>query len=554
MILQRQPHSFPFIEDWSSGSFETNFWTFEPAQGNWLINDTLGSPSPGAIFKGDSVTMVYSFAMVSHTINLTNVFQNIALYFDVSLESYINSGQEFLLVDIWNGDQWNTIDTLNNEGNIGLTENYYDITTIAAGKTIKVRFLAQGGDASNINYWLVDNIRITQPPSIVVSPLAFYAFFGPYDPKIQSFPMTIHNDGLEPLKYSITITNENTKVLEPFPVKFERIFDEAVLSRDPDSHPGGDPEQPTGAETTILHYDGPNFDAIGLTAGGTFHVAARFPASMVGQYTGSGIMSVDVYINSVPSTAILKIWGAGTGVSPGAILHQQLFTPVVSSWNNIELTNLVLIDGTDIWIGYEVTHDAGHHPAGCDSGPANPNGDWISVDGIPWEHLAGYGLNYNWNIRARLGDPHWLDIQPRNGEIAVGSFEVLDVTFHALLSLGWWFYETDYINITSNDPLNPLIIFPATIDILIEGTDDLNENSWAICYPIPASDIIILEVKHEISNVKVIDQLGNTIITENADKRSTFNINVKHLPIGLYFLQGEAKDGKVYSRKIAISR
>jgi hypothetical protein len=53
-------------------------------------------------------------------------------------------------------------------------------------------------------------------------------------------------------------------------------------------------------------------------------------------------------------------------------------------------------------------------PAGCDAGPANPNGDWISIDGTVWEHLAGYGLNYNWNIRAKLnpGEGLWLSVSP----------------------------------------------------------------------------------------------------------------------------------------------
>jgi hypothetical protein len=57
------------------------------------------------------------------------------------------------------------------------------------------------------------------------------------------------------------------------------------LSTAPGHIPGGEPEVPARNEV-ILNYDGPNNDAIGLTAGGTFHVAARFPSSMVGQYAG----------------------------------------------------------------------------------------------------------------------------------------------------------------------------------------------------------------------------------------------------------------------------
>jgi hypothetical protein len=552
--LQRLPLSFPFTEDWSSGSFETNLWTFEPEQGNWQINDTIGNPEPSVIFKGDSVTTNYSFELLSHEIDLSGVYQNIALYFDLSLITNTPGSQENLIIDIWDGISWINIDTLSSEADITLTTNYFDITNIAAGKTIKVRFLAQGLDASNLYYWLIDNIRITQPPFIVVSPTVFYGEFSYSLPGNYNYPMTFYNDGLEPLNYSITITRGNTKVLESFPGNFERIHDKAILSTDPGTQPGGEPLDPMYGFTPILHYDGQNFDAIGLTAGGTFHVAARFPASMVGQYAGYMVESVDIYINSVPDNANLKIWAAGTATTPGVVLHQQLFTPAGFSWNNIELSNPVLIDGTDIWVGYSVTHNAGQYPAGCDSGPANPNGDWISLDGVLWEHLAGYGLNYNWNIRARLdvGPPQWLDVQPRNGVIAGGSNETLDVIF---LNYNLWpyFSETAYINITTNDPLNPLMIVPVHIDVH-NSIDNLKDNSWAICFPIPASDIIILEVKHEISSFKVIDQFGRIIITEYASGKTIFNINVKHLPNGLYFLIAEAKDGKIYSRKILISR
>jgi hypothetical protein len=90
-----------------------------------------------------------------------------------------------------------------------------------------------------------------------------------------------------------------------------------------------------------------------------------------------------------------------------------------NSWITINLNNPVILDGTDIWVGYDVTHGAGQFPAGCDAGPANPNGDWISIDGTVWEHLAGFGLNYNWNIRAKLnpGEGLWLSVSPNSGTL-----------------------------------------------------------------------------------------------------------------------------------------
>ena len=46
-----------------------------------------------------------------------------------------------------------------------------------------------------------------------------------------------------------------------------------------------------------------------------------------GKVEGAAIESVDVYINDLPSNAILKIWGPGTTTTPGDLIHEQTFTP-----------------------------------------------------------------------------------------------------------------------------------------------------------------------------------------------------------------------------------
>ncbi len=177
------------------------------------------------------------------------------------------------------------------------------------------------------------------------------------------------------------------------------------LSLDPNHIPGGSPEI-RNREDVVLNYDGDNFDAIGLTAGGTFTVAARFPTSMVNPYEGYIMSTVDVYINDVPSTPTLKIYSAGSATAPGSIIHEQVFTATANSWVTIELNDDVELDGTDIWVGYTVTHGAGFFPAGCDAGPANVDGAWISTDGVSWDRLyeLAPALNYNWNIRATITD------------------------------------------------------------------------------------------------------------------------------------------------------
>jgi PKD repeat protein/uncharacterized protein (DUF2141 family) len=166
---------------------------------------------------------------------------------------------------------------------------------------------------------------------------------------------------------------------------------------------------PNQTDNEVIRYDnGVNNDAIGLTAGGTFEVSAYWPAATMSQYSGMWLTEVEVYINNLPDSFVLKIYDAGTITVPGALLHEETVSVTANSWNVIELSQPLDIKGDDIWIGYEVTHAAGEFVAGCDAGPAVAGfGDMISLDGITFEPMSGLGLDYNWNIASTLFEPQF---------------------------------------------------------------------------------------------------------------------------------------------------
>jgi len=143
-------------------------------------------------------------------------------------------------------------------------------------------------------------------------------------------------------------------------------------------------------------------NGIGLTNGGTFMVASRWTPSDLQPYNGMSVTKMMFYPNEDPDAIfVLKIWignNAGTEV-----MSQNVTSFIVNEFNEVILTNPVEIDASqEHWFGYEVTHDAGTYPAGCDDGPAVQElGDMISLDGTSWAGMsAAYGLDYNWNIAA----------------------------------------------------------------------------------------------------------------------------------------------------------
>ena len=250
---------------------------------------------------------------------------------------------------------------------------------------------------------------------IVVTPVALEELHD-NPPQVTVQDLTIHNLGTTPINYTV-VANAPTKqagsTVSSDPIEDQRILNERLAAEGHSNavvlsmaNTNVATPSPYQTDDDVIRYDnGVNDDAIGLTAGGTFEVAAYWPASSMGQYAGKKLSKVEVYINDVPNPFILKVYGQGSSTVPGALLHQQTVAVTGTSWNVIDLSTQVDITGGDLWVGYSVTHAGGTYPAGCDAGPAVAGkGDMISLDGVSFESMAGLGLNYNWNIASTLID------------------------------------------------------------------------------------------------------------------------------------------------------
>jgi hypothetical protein len=152
--------ALPFYEPWDAGSFDDQFWTFDPEPGNWEINTSAGNPAPTAEFNWAPSWTNYSFAMVSPFIDATTAANNVTLKFDLYLSDFGSTGLEKITVDVWDGAEWMMVDEIANTASIDWTTYMYDITDYALGELTKVRFVASGDDSFEINYWYVDNIMV----------------------------------------------------------------------------------------------------------------------------------------------------------------------------------------------------------------------------------------------------------------------------------------------------------------------------------------------------------------------------------------------------------
>ncbi len=311
---------------------------------------------------------------------------------------------------------------------------------------------------------------------------------------------------------------------------------------------GNDKIESNSSKTaTILSYDGDNIDAIGLLEGGTFYGAARFPSEMVATFENYDLESVDVYVGDVPTEIKLKVWGAGTTTEVGDLLYEQTFVPNTASWNTVTLDNPVAIDGTDIWVGFEITHDAGLYVLGLGEGAAVQDGNWLSVDALVWEHLSDYGLDGNWNIRANLsfGGMDWLSISPTSGILEESNSNEITLEFTAEgLEVDTY---TANIRISSNDAENPLVIIPVTLNVEpVSSVDDMNMIDVSI-YPNPAKDFINIVAQNDIVEYKIMNLLGQIVQHQKVNDNKVI-VDLAGINNGMYLIQVITNQGTLTQR------
>jgi len=311
--------------------------------------------------------------------------------------------------------------------------------------------------------------------------VSFMVDFAPAEPEIEADPLSLNEtlDTGETAEQSMTITNTGTGDLS-YQATIQFIEDEVRAKEVPvgrtalkqdiqldvkNDTQGFHPVTRNGKDDVVLNYDGANVDAIGLLDGGTFYGAARYPSSMVAPFGGYLLESVDVYVGDIPTEIKLMIWDAGTTTSPGDLLHEQVFTPTEASWNTVVLDETLEVSGADLWVGMMMTHDEGSFVLGVDGGPANMDANWLTQDVSEWEHLSDYGVNGNWNIRARLqyDGVHWLSLDPASGTIAEGESQQVTLDFSAE-ELEPGTYEAN-IRLNSNAVNEDLIIVPVTLEV-----------------------------------------------------------------------------------------
>ena len=152
------------------------------------------------------------------------------------------------------------------------------------------------------------------------------------------------------------------------------------------------------SDNNWLYYDDGVYSAGVGTGGSDVYWGIMLPAESL---TGNTLEKISVYEDSQynidPITVM--IYSGGDTAPAGDPLYTETFTPVGgSAFHEVTLASPVTIDQTqNVWI---ILKEYGTYPAmGCVN-TGDINGRWISLDGVQYEDVTTYGLDYTWMLRA----------------------------------------------------------------------------------------------------------------------------------------------------------
>lgn len=82
---------------------------------------------------------------------------------------------------------------------------------------------------------------------------------------------------------------------------------------------------------------------------------------------------------------------------------------------------------------------------------------------------------------------------------------------------------------------------------------EVNQHALKL-YPNPVKDKLTIEAENDITSITLIDVLGKKYEVENFIQSTTPEINITHLPKGVYFIEVLDENGNKYSSKLLITR
>lgn len=298
---------------------------------------------------------------------------------------------------------------------------------------------------------------------------------------------------------------------------------------------------------SICYDDGYNVDGVGRFSGGTFYWGIMFTAEDLAPYVGKKILKVMTY-DYAYHNGEFYIYTGGDTAPINKIYTQSYNCYGAKEYVEFELTEAIPIGNENIWIIFHNLNGQYIAPAGANTG--NPNGRWISEDGVQWwDMYADIEWNYTWNIRAFLnyeGDYPGMEndiigtMIYRDGELIV-SEPVSGNTFTDDADA-----DAEYCVKVVHGGL-PNVSYYAMSCLTCEGESiEENEVENIMVYPNPTKANLNVSAEN-MKRISIINAIGQVIYDKTVDADNEV-IDMTSYESGMYMILVVTDDGVAVKR------
>jgi hypothetical protein len=241
-------------------------------------------------------------------------------------------------------------------------------------------------------------------------------------------------------------------------------------------------------------------------------IALGFSSDSLQSHIGKTINEIDVFfMTSAITTASVRVYAMDYSLSypaPGQVLCEQTFTPD-SGWNHVQLTNPVLLDGSDLWIGAWFLHPIYTYPVAVDYGATDEYSGWTKTSNT-WTRY-----NNNYLIMGKIdGTPinPWISVSQPNGTINAGGEVTENVNINSN-NMQNNETHTAKLHCYSSDIENGEVIIPVTLTIADVAVNEHNQIEVSV-YPNPATDFVQV-TSDQIQRVEIYNMMGQKVFENN---------------------------------------
>ena len=535
----------PFYEPWDNGTFTYHEWETE---GGWVVSTGFGNPMPSADFQAfTSLLTNYSRSIESPTLSAAMyTCAKVYLDFDYKLLDRNATGDEKLTVELYTNGSWKKVEEFVNEGDVDWNSQHFELKG-TMGKAFKIRFRANGENSIDMLHWYVDNIHVyavcTPPTNLLVQDIAdqdvYLSWTGPVCVSSTAFQI-IWDDGT----YESGLSSSSG----------ERWFGNMFML-------------PSGGSGTLTSFDVFHYD--GSSTGATQITIDVFDDTYTLIGTSAPIMQVPNVWQNIPvpnidfsGTFYGMVHSDNTGTRPywmgvddngpyaaddygmrydGSVWQtfgEYLGSPAVATIRANGYTNGKSANGFNILPGQNPFTGT----------PGNNTTELSNISGDTYSHIgSGVIMPNNPTASSLQGYDIWRSDDNQVTFNKINTSIVTDTTYVDMsveYGLHYYYVTSVFIECTS-DSSNIVMADVVT------GIDPQVTSNFSI-YPNPATEVVNIKSSDNITNIEIMNYLGQTVYTKQNVDNKTAKVNVTGLMNGVYFVKVTTTQG-IRTVKITVS-